>query len=405
MKEMKLGLAFGCAVCAVGTAVAGIEFTAERHLPGFDGRLCKIQPAVESDGGKVALMTYQKLLLTGSDVFYGQFIRRSADGGRTWTEPREIEVLRDTREHGLRVAHVANPRYNRKFGKWFALGVAETFKDDKAPFQEFVDGRPYAWPLYATVDAERGDYTSCTNLAFPLPYEFAMPFGQWVELEDGDMLTPFYYRPVGAGKRGRVIVIRYRFEGDGLKPVATGEPVVCDSLKRGFGEPSLVRFNGRFYMTLRSDEYGAYVESADGLRFGAPVKWAWGDGKPIGNANTQQHWVPVGDELYLAYTRVTPTNGHVFRNRAPIFVAKFDPAGRCLVRSTETAVVPERGARLGNFTVTDNPAGETWLVTAEWMQPKGCERHGSDNSLWFVRFRPAEREKRAMMTGSEREHN
>ena len=132
MKEMKLGLAFGCAVCAVGTAVAGIEFTAERHLQGFDGRLCKIQPAVESDGGKVALMTYQKLLLTGSDVFYGQFIRRSADGGRTWTEPREIEVLKDTREHGLRVAHVANPRYNRKFGKWFALGVAETFKDDKA---------------------------------------------------------------------------------------------------------------------------------------------------------------------------------------------------------------------------------------------------------------------------------
>ena len=53
-------------------------------------------------------------------------------------------------------------------------------------------------------------------------------------------------------------------------------------------------------------------------------------------------------------------------------------------------VIKERGARIGNFTVTDNPAGETWLITAVWMQPKGCERYGSDNSLWFVRFRPAE---------------
>lgn len=137
-------------------------------------------------------------------------------------------------------------------------------------------------------------------------------------------------------------------------------------------------------MTLRSDEYGMFAESEDGLAYSKPIKWAWADGIPIGNANTQQHWVPIGDRLYLAYTRVTPTNGHVFRNRAPIFIAEFDPARHCLLRETEQAVVPERGARLGNFVVSPGRAGESWLVTAEWMQPKGCERRGSDNSLWLL---------------------
>ena len=55
-------------------------------------------------------------------------------------------------------------------------------------------------------------------------------------------------------------------------------------------------------------------------------------------------------------------------------------------RETEQAVVPERGARLGNFTVASGCGEETWLITAEWMQPKGCEKYGSDNSLWLVKM-------------------
>lgn len=75
------------------------EFALERQqiFAGYDGRYCKVQPAVESDGGDVALLTYQRLLLTGSDVFYGQFISRSGDGGRTWSEPKEIGLFSDTR--------------------------------------------------------------------------------------------------------------------------------------------------------------------------------------------------------------------------------------------------------------------------------------------------------------------
>ena len=27
-----------------------------------------------------------------------------------------------------------------------------------------------------------------------------------------------------------------------------------------------------------------------------------------------------------------------------------------------------------------------WLTTAEWMQPAGCEKYGSDNSIWLVKI-------------------
>ncbi len=56
------------------------------------------------------------------------------------------------------------------------------------------------------------------------------------------------------------------------------------------------------------------------------------------------------------------------------------------MRETEFPLVPELGARLGNFQTTSDGRQEAWLITAEWMQPVGCERYGSDNSLWFVKL-------------------
>ena len=39
-----------------------------------------------------------------------------------------------------------------------------------------------------------------------------------------------------------------------------------------------------------------------------------------------------------------------------------------MMRATERILVPEHGARLGNFGVTQNSAHETWVTVAEWMQ-------------------------------------
>ena len=377
------------AVCGITSALANnlpYEFTRQRLFPGFDGRLCKIQPTIAMDGKGTALLAYQRLLLSGSDVFYGQFMSRSADGGKTWSEPVELTALKDTHEDGYRVARYATVRYSAANAKWFALGLAQLYLDDKRPFQKYVDGRPYGTPLYVSVDAERGVFTGYRTLPFPVPYEMAMPFGQALECDGGDLLVPFYFRPIGGDKKGRVLVVRYAFDGDTLKIVRAGTPVVRDDLARGIGEPSLARLGDKVYLTLRSDEMGLWCESDDGgLSFSAPRPWTWTDGKPIGNRNTQQHWVGCSEGLYLAYTREDPMNAHVFRNRAPIFMSRFDPAAGGLVRSTERIIVPELGARLGNFCVAEF-GRESWLVTAEWMQPRGCERYGADNSLWLVKI-------------------
>ena len=364
----------------------GVKVKSTAIFGGYDGKWCKVSPSVASDGGKMALMTYGMLNVSGSDVFSGQYVSKSTDGGRTWGKPEKISASADVYERGLRVARNVGVYYSAVNRKWYAMGSATMYENDKGPFQRYVDGKPYCYPVQADVDIGAGTVTNYRPLPFPLKYELAIRYGQVVECENGEVLMPFYFRPVGAGKRSQSIVVRYRFGKDGWEVVRVGKPVEDPALARGLGEPSLVGFRGKYYLTLRSDEYGMFAESDDGLNFSKPVKWVWADGKPIGNANTQQHWVPVGDRLYLAYTRVTPTNGHVFRNRAPIFIAEFDPVKRCLRRETEQAVVPERGARLGNFTVASGCGEETWLITAEWMQPKGCEKYGSDNSLWLVKM-------------------
>ena len=372
---------------------SGYSFAAEAVFPGYDGTTCKVQPKIATDGAN-SFLFYQKLLLGGSDVFTGQYIAKSTDGGQTWGTPKLSTVMVDTTERGKRVSHYAQIiHYSRRYHKWLCFGNTTMYNDNNGAYQVYENGEPYAWPLWMAFDSATGDFTSCQKLSFPLDYELAMPFDGVVELDNGHILLPFYYRPIGAGKCSRPIVVEYDVSGETPTVVQAGSAVDVTGHARGFGEPSIVRFGGKYYMTIRSDEFGAWCESADGLNWSAPVKWTWSDGTDLGNANTQQHWLLIGDELYLAYTRVTADNGNVFRNRAPIFVAKVDLAAKGLVRTTEKAVVPNRGARLGNYCVSEGPDGNPWLVTAEWMQGVNGQTLqpgavAADNSIWVVRFAP-----------------
>jgi hypothetical protein len=80
----------------------------------------------------------------------------------------------------------------------------------------------------------------------------------------------------------------------------------------------------------------------------------------------------------------------VFRHRAPLFVAEFDPERMCVIRATEQIAVPERGARLGNFGCQSYSEEEGLVFVSEWMQndPYGwdeCAKRGSDNSIFVTR--------------------
>lgn len=394
--SVALGALLTMATLSAAVRPIAYDFTRQRLFPGFDGKTCKIAPEIATDGKGVALLSWQNLLLTGSDVFYGQYLTRSTDGGRTWGEPQVQTALADTREGKLRVCHCAHVHYSHRNARWFALGLESLYANDKVPYQKYENGRPFQRPLYVRVDAEKGHFTGYEVLPFPFAYEGAMPFGQIVECDNGEIIVPFYFKRLGKPGDGTVrhrsccVTVRYAFDGDALRVVKAGVPIEDYTLRRGLGEPSLARLGGKYYLTLRSDERGMFAESDDGLSFGKPKTWCWEDGTPIGNRNTQQHWLVGRDGLFLAYTRERPDNMHVFRNRAPVFMARFDSERGCLVRETEMTLVPELGARLGNFCCVEAGPNEAWLVTAEWMQSwrerLGCERYGSDNSIWLVKL-------------------
>ena len=386
---MKKPLAVVIACMSLVALPDQVSYSRQRLFSGFDGKTCKIQPSIATDGAGTVLLSWQNLLLTGSDVFYGESMAKSTDGGKTFGPGVDQKIFADTWEGKIRTTYYGTVNYSRKNRKWFGLGAAQRYVNDKVPMLKSVDGRPATFPMYYTVDPEKGAFTSRHELQVPFDYARTLPFGQKLECENGDLLVPFYVIPKqnDANHKSYCVVTRCRFEGDMLKVVSAGTPLADDTYPRGIGEPSLAKLGGKYYLTLRTDVQGLWSESDDGVTFSKPRPWRWDDGSLLENYNTQQHWLRPDGALYLAYTRRGAHNDHVFRHRAPIFMAKFDPARGCLVRATEKILVPELGARLGNFNVIDVAPDESWLITAEWMQPLGCEKYGSDNSLWLARVK------------------
>jgi len=188
-------------------------------------------------------------------------------------------------------------------------------------------------------------------------------------------------------------VRRCDFDGRQLAMWEQGNELAVDA-NRGRGEPSLTQFQGRFYLTLRHDRAGYVSSSDDGLRFSQPRKWTWDDGSDLGNYNTQQHWVAHDQGLLLVYTRRGANNDHVIRHRAPLFIGQVDPQRLCVLRATERVLVPERGARLGNFGVTQVSDRETWVTVTEWMQTTAPNpydytvpmKYGADNAVFAARI-------------------
>lgn len=126
-------------------------------------------------------------------------------------------------------------------------------------------------------------------------------------------------------------------------------------------------YDGKYYMTLRAqDGFGHVVTSDDGMIWSEPQPWCWDDGIPINMNQTMTKFITHSDGLFLVYTRITPDNDHVFRNRAPLFIARIDPKSRCLVRDSEKIIFPNNGMPIGNFHVYDVSPRESWVAVPEW---------------------------------------
>ncbi len=359
---------------------------------GFDGQTCWVHARAGAipagapgnpGADPLVVMTMQKLLLSGSDVFYPLHNLWTDDLGATWTEP-ELQPVFERQKMGDGIEMTVCdfwPKWHAASGKLLGTGHTVWYENNRV---KEVRKRHTAYAVY---DPAARAWLPWKQLEMPDEPRFVNAGAgctQRIDLPDGDILLPIYFkRP--EDKVSSTTVVRCRFDGQTLRYVEHGDELTVD-VPRGFGEPSLARFGDRFFLTIRNDQKGYITSGPDGLHFDEPRPWTFDDGSDLGNYNTQQHWVTHTDGLFLIYTRRGANNDHVFRHRAPLFMAQVDPERLCVIRSTERVLVPERGARLGNFGVTEVGPNETWVTAAEWMQPAGVEKRGSDNRVWVAKI-------------------
>jgi len=359
----------------------------DRIRSGYDKKHCWVHPRAGCIPGATptVVMTMQTLWLAGSDIFGPLNEMRTDDLGKTWSGPKEHANLgRRNEPEGVEVGICDfTPGWHAKTGRLLGTGQTVRYKGTK-----IVSDPRRRETGYAVYDADKRTWSDWATVEMPDDkvkfFHSGAGSAQRFDLPDGDVLIPFYFSDGKVPVR-KTAVMRCRFDGAKLSYVEHGTELALPT-HRGLLEPSITKFGDRFFLTMRhGNGHGYAAVSKDGLRFEPQQAWRWDDGTDLSTGDTQQHWVTHSDALYLAFTYKRPDNNHVFRNRAPLFLAQVDPDRLMLKRDTLRELVPNRGARLGNFAVVNVGAGETWVTVAEWMQPAGCEKYGSDNSVYAAR--------------------
>jgi len=378
------------------TSIKNVDFDIQLDTisSGFDRKSCWVHPRAGVIPGTVPIvvLTMQKAAIVGSDIFGPINEMRTDDLGKNWAGPVEHAETLGLREEPHMISIAASdfwPKWHAQSNKLLGIGHNVRYQNNKVmPMRQRET-------VYSVYDPENRTWTNWESLVMPDKDRFhgaGAGCVQRLDLANGDILLPIYFTPKGE-KFASVSVLRCGFDGKQLFVKEIGNELKVNT-DRGLGEPSLTRFQGRFFLTLRHDK-GAYVSTSDdGLHFSDPRPWLWEDGTELGSYNTQAHWVTHDDGLFLVYTRRGANNDHIPRNRAPLFMGQVDAEKLCVVRSTERELMPQRGAKLGNFGVTEVNENETWVTDAEWMQTNGpnytnyeeCMKHGSNNAVFAARI-------------------
>lgn len=346
------------------------------------------------DDGEFVITT-QPLRLTGSDIFYGIHLLRSNDFFETSTGIVPCEKLSRTPhlDKYEKVICDMTPLFHKKTGKLIITGSSIVYENDEFP--KIPQRRSTAYAVYNKDKKDFDEYKLIVLDDKEKYFHAGSGCCQTFEEENGDILIPFYHLDRKScddpwHSCSSAAVMRCAFDGENITVKEMGASLSVD-VPRGLGEPSVTRFGGKYFLALRNDETGYVAKSDDGINFEKPVELCFDDGQNAGNYNTQQHWITGGGKLYLVYTRRAGFNDHIFRHRAPLFIAEFDTEKMCLIRETERIVVPERGARLGNFGSFSVNDSESYVVVSEWMQGfngnhKKCMEYGSDNSIFVAKI-------------------
>ncbi len=362
----------------------------------FDGERCYVHARGALSPSGFGIITMQKLELSGCDLFHGIEMMTTSDGGKTFGTPKFSENLkrRYFADGESEVICDATPIYHKKTGKFILIGHLANYRADgvqTAPKKKST--------IYAVYNEAEGDFSPFKSINLPETlaekfYSGGSGCCQCCEENSGELLIPFYYRSLENATSGgemsfSAAVMRCDFDGEKLRLLEVGGQI-STSVPRGFCEPSVTKFGGEYFIALRNDVTGYVAKSSDGINYGEPRELCFDDGESLGNYNTQQHWLVGGGRLWLVYTRRAENNNHVFRHRAPLFIAELDRKTLRILRNTEKIAVPERGARLGNFGTQSFDEGFGFVFASEWMQGDnglvGCTKYGSDNSIFISKI-------------------
>lgn len=399
---MLLGKPFGLICEAAEPTLVPFTVKAEAVVQELSPQFCWFHPrpaAIPGAGkdGKPAVIVTLMKHLEANDHYSGLYFIRTDDLGQTWTKPMAIPELAWRKQgDNITVAVIdTTPGWHPQTGKLLVIGAKILY----TPTGDFgsLEKLPRSYETsYATYDPKTNRWSGWKELEIPHTedkfYRCGSGCSQWLVEPDGTLLVPVQFQPKSGGDY-QATVLKCSFDGTTMKYLRHGTELAIKG-GRGFSEPSIAKFQGKYYLTLRND-HAAYVTiSDDGLTYGKPKVWTFDDGKELGSYNTQAHWLVHSDGLFLVYTRKGAKNDHIPRHRAPMFIAQVNPETLQVIRRTEQVLLPERGAMLGNHGATAITEHESWVTDSEFISrlvdPKAGTRphpRGADGTTWVGRVK------------------
>ncbi len=350
------------------------------------------RPAVIPGNPARVIVTTQEIEKLGSHGYRDIYFTETSDGAKTWSAPQRIDALNRHRDpDGIeRVMGDLCPQWHAATGKLLITGKTFGFLTHPVATKA-KDDRSMERVAYAVYSPTTKQWSGMKIMAMPekdhegkVILEPNAGCHQRWDLPNGDVLLPVRYRKDPKSRVYTTVVTRCTFDGGTLSYREHGSEFNITK-PRGLYEPSVCGFQGRYFLTMRAEETGYVARGRDGINYEPPVEWKFDDGQPLGSANAQQHWITHSDALYLIYSRRGANNDHVFRSRAPLFIARIDPDKLHVLRATEQILMLETGLDLaGGFAPVNVSANETWVISSEMAFPK--ERRHESNRVLLARI-------------------
>lgn len=343
-----------------------------------------VYPDPNNAQGAVQLLTLQKHLMA-SDHYDGLATMSRTDSN--WSPPTPVPSLtwqKDANGDTIAVCDVT-PGYFERFNKLIAFGAKVLYNDSGKQLTDARYSHQIAYAVYSP--GTNGSWSNWQTLELPdVPEKFHLATpgcAQWiVEEGTGHLLLPIYHKGP-AGEAYSVTVLRCAFDGKKVTLLEQGNTLNLAEV-RGLCEPSLARYRGRYYLTLRNDLRGYVTTSDDGLNYGPITPWLFDDGSDVGSYNTQQHWLVHSGGLFLVYTRRGANNDHIIRHRAPLFMARIDTSSLRVIRASEKVIIPERGGEFGNFGANAATPAESWVTVGEGVWDDDARKRGAKGTVFIA---------------------